>query len=306
MSHCQLPIADCRLNREDARGASRRRARAIANRKLAIGNGFTLTEVLIVIGIIVLMLALAVPALNLLSGTKSIDGAENNLSAMLGRARADALGLQKDTGVFFFIDPGTDRVTAAEVWAVTGPTATTVDAYLDLVPDRDWLALPKGVLAQVIDDASVTGGVRADDGFVGYNPYPAASATPTLQYGGVILFDSAGRLTSKRYVFRGQKVDATGTLVPTDIYHLLQDGKISGTSTGGTDFTPPSTPGPIRSQFGLVLIDRESFMNNGDLTDVQVAGGTYATKEQGEEAWLDDNATPLVVNRYNGTLVRGE
>jgi hypothetical protein len=25
-----------------------------------------------------------------------------------------------------------------------------------------------------------------------------------------------------------------------------------------------------------------------------------------EEAWLDNNSTPLMINRYNGTLVRGE
>src|SRR5262245_2188336 len=115
-------------------------------------KAFTLTEILIVIGIIVLVIALAVPALSVISGSRSIDGAENNISAMLGRARADALGLQKDTGVFFFVDPATERVTLVEVQAVDGPSPLPADApevYLDLVADRDWLALPKGVTAQI-------------------------------------------------------------------------------------------------------------------------------------------------------------
>jgi hypothetical protein len=36
------------------------------------------------------------------------------------------------------------------------------------------------------------------------------------------------------------------------------------------------------------------------------SGGAYAPAERNEEAWLDNNSTPLMINRYNGTLVRGE
>ncbi len=37
-----------------------------------------------------------------------------------------------------------------------------------------------------------------------------------------------------------------------------------------------------------------------------MTGGTYATQERGEEGWIDDNSVPLLINRYNGTLIRGE
>ena len=78
--------------------------------------GFTLTEILVVIGIIVLFIALAIPAFSAISGTRSIAGAENNLSALLVRAREEAIA-QADTadpsyrGVMFYIDPATDTVT---------------------------------------------------------------------------------------------------------------------------------------------------------------------------------------------------
>src|SRR5205085_2377658 len=106
---------------------------------------FTLTELLIVIGLIVLMLALALPAFNAITGGRSIDGAQNQLSAFLGRARAEAIGLQEVRGVMFFIDPASQRVTAAIVRATEpkspetdaglGANVPKVDVWLDLAPD---------------------------------------------------------------------------------------------------------------------------------------------------------------------------
>src|SRR5438067_5828587 len=72
-------------------------------------RGFSLTEILIVIALIVLMLALALPAFNFISGGKSIDGAMNQISAFLSRARTEAVGLQEVRGVMFYIDPKTNR-----------------------------------------------------------------------------------------------------------------------------------------------------------------------------------------------------
>ncbi len=78
-------------------------------------RGFSLTEILIVIAIIVLMLALALPAFNFISGGRSIDGAQNTLSALLARARTEAVGVQEIRGVLFYYDENADRVMAALV-----------------------------------------------------------------------------------------------------------------------------------------------------------------------------------------------
>ena len=91
--------------------------------------------------------------------------------------------------------------------------------------------------------------------------------------------------------------------------------------TGGliVDFTPPggafNTP---VSAFGFVLFDGVTFLEsigaddpstNPDLrgrTDPQVSGPKNPHNEDAEETWIDENSTPLIVNRYNGTLIRAE
>src|ERR1043166_3697928 len=87
-------------------------------------TAFTLTEILIVIGILVLMLALAVPAFNFITGSRSQGAAENVIAAMLGRARAYAIQNQAEAGVAFFVDPASQRTTLALVTRGVAPVTT--------------------------------------------------------------------------------------------------------------------------------------------------------------------------------------
>src|SRR5438876_5562006 len=107
---------------------------------------FTLSEIMVVIVIIVLLLALAVPAFNLIRGSRSVEGTENQIAALLGRARADAIGLQKPFGIMFFINDfspvdarATGSVYATEVYAADYPESGSPsrDVYLDIVPDTE-------------------------------------------------------------------------------------------------------------------------------------------------------------------------
>src|SRR5947208_1368347 len=133
-------------------------APSLAPRALPLApHGFSLTEILIVIALIVLLLALAIPAFSFITGSRSIDGAANQISAFLGRARAEAIGLQEMRGVMFFVDPTKQRTNLAIVHetperpAVDNPN---VDVYLDLVPDAEFLALPPGVSIQTLNDCA--------------------------------------------------------------------------------------------------------------------------------------------------------
>src|SRR5438270_13614405 len=94
-------------------------------------HAFSLTEVLIVIALIVLILALAMPAFNFISGGRSIDSAMNQVSAFLSRARTEAIGLQEIRGVMFYIDPATQREMMVLVKEVSPPTVAGVDVLLD-------------------------------------------------------------------------------------------------------------------------------------------------------------------------------
>ena len=185
-----------------------------------------MTEILIVIALIVLILGLAVPAFNLIRGSRSIDSAQNQIAAMIGKARSDAIGLQQIHGVMFFLDPATDRVSVAEVYAADYPTDPTADAdvYLDLVPDTDFLPLPQGVLAFTICNGTIVGGARTSDGYIGYNNNFGA-ATSSKSPGGVILFDAFGKLISRSYGYK------TLAALP---FTLMQQ-QILGTSILGTN-----------------------------------------------------------------------
>ncbi len=81
---------------------------------------------------------------------------------------------------------------------------------------------------------------------------------------------------------------------------------------------PTGSADLLSTQVGLVLYDRTTFISQGytdgdpGLDTTVGAYGTYGLPnvspvvEGNEEAWLDKNATPFLLTRYNGTIIRGE
>lgn len=90
-------------------------------------RGFTLTEMLVVISIIVLLLAVAVPTFRYITGSRSIDSAQNLVAAMLNRARAEAVRTKQKTGVAFFRDYKSDRTMMALVSLSSVTSQTNVE-----------------------------------------------------------------------------------------------------------------------------------------------------------------------------------
>ena len=67
---------------------------------------------------------------------------------------------------------------------------------------------------------------------------------------------------------------------------------------------------PIYTQLGVVLYDEENYRTAGGTNDDPLNDNQQYTangyNEPAEELWIDQNALSLMINRYNGTLVRGE
>jgi prepilin-type N-terminal cleavage/methylation domain-containing protein len=285
-------------------------------------RGFTLTELLIVIGIIVLVSLLAIPAFRAMTGSRSVESAQNQISAVLARARTEALGLQERRGILFYRDLETQQVGMRMVYA----TNMAEPFQLDLVPDRDPVLMPAGVGIQFVDNylGGPASNQRTNDGYIGFNKrvVPGGMADETVvPHGGVILFDGRGQLVSAIYRFRIRypDPDGAGPLGPraSELGKFLYNDP--ALTPGGMPLLvlPDVVPGWNETKIGFVLFDAEDFESvqgqnrtggNTDLdTDVSgTANAAFATEERDEEAWLDENATPVLVNRYNGTLLRAE
>jgi len=249
--------------------------------RLAARRGWTLIELLVVMGVILLAIAMAVPIFGTLTGNRSIQGAQNQVAAALSSARTAAIELQRYTGVMFFLDPATDRVNMATVY---GDEETGGVVYLDLAADQDFVALPTGVAAQTLNSLS-------GDRYMGCTALFGAQSVPA---GPVILFDGRGCLAGVPYGFR---MNSGGRW--TAVARLLNP-RANFAAPPPANW-PASNP-PV-SQFGVVLFPLPAFRAAGyDMSDPQFGGVDPA----GEEAWIESNAVPLLVNRYNGTLIRTE
>ena len=304
-------------------------------------SAYTLLEVMVVVVIIVLMIGMALPVFRVITGSRSEAGASNIIASMLGRARTDALGLQQNIGVAFIFNPTTQVESMAEVEMVTGysnwtsgqaysvgqyvisatagaspyyccilaqaanvsPTFPGTGVYwkevggppLEIRPDTDLQILPAGVGVQTIENCTYNGNTRSSDGYLAI---------------GVIMFDSQGRLTSQNYGFSNtSRLATTSGLV---IGYPSSNKVISGNSFG------------VASQFGLVVFQKDAFLSQQfavadalyiDDTPLPVSStsslpdynpATPPSNQKQAEDWLDQNATPLLINRYTGTLIKAE
>lgn len=230
------------------------------------GRGaFTLTELLIVIGLIVLLTAIGIPAFRAVTGGRSIDSAENMVSAALAQAREDAMALQEPRGILFYPDVDGGRIAVAEVYYYD-PVGDPLT--LDAVPDRDQLFLPSGIGYQAAADG---GGALAV---------------------GVVMFDGFGKVAVQQY-----------RLEPGPSRDTVLRHKATADLKGRLDVLPlnvtPTNVAPTVSQVAFHLFDQAQFKQ-----DFSVQPAPADATQNNLRVWLGDNATPFLVNRYNGTLVR--
>jgi prepilin-type N-terminal cleavage/methylation domain-containing protein len=310
-NRCELRVVSCELNAGSAP--------ATLNTQLATPKrGFTLIEMITVLTIIIIVLAIAIPIWDALMNGTNLAAAQNQISAFVSNARADAIYNRRTIGVCFFIDPRTQQTAVAEVQVQTlyqapypggvGAPKTYTSLFqpdvngsygpdngptnsLELVnnPDpttpgnyifyRDTTLLPKGV------------GVAFNNNTYTYNSnglwlYPDPNKLPPLDRYvriGAIMFNPDGSLASipigiPEYEHFTSAVAGTGT------YNLLcqKIGMVSATDFGSNLTAPGAGKNPaylpLMSSVGLVVYDHDKYLNQH--ATLQVANNSSSPPTQ--------------------------
>ncbi|MDP9172936.1 MAG: prepilin-type N-terminal cleavage/methylation domain-containing protein [Planctomycetota bacterium] len=302
-------------------------------------RGFTLVEMLVVIGIIIVVLAIVVPVINALEGNNSIASAQNLIASTLAGARADAVYNRQVIGLMFFLDNASGQVAMTEVQAQplggsspfftpSVPAAITSTANADVtalemvnnwdptiapgkfVFYRDVVLLPKGI------------GI----GLANNQTTPAVDRYVST---GVILFDARGNVAAQTYGVPRQYKDPNATQQNNQLGIRIGLTPPSAITNSGFDLGSVIDGYPLTSQVGFTLFDRNAYLSqkcgpilaslddgmpfNEDALSYKLPGPNMLSKssataqpadKQDEEAWIDQNGTAFLVSPFNGALVR--
>jgi prepilin-type N-terminal cleavage/methylation domain-containing protein len=178
------------------------------DRHLQDRRGFTLTELLIVITLIVIILGIAIPTLSTLTGSRSTESGKNQLAAMLGRARGFAIQSPLGTaiGVAIYVDPVNGRTDMALVRMINSVGASAYQAWI--YQDGIHLLKPDGTVDTTTAVQYQTGDVvfRLGDASTWTSTNPNFQKDPLEVFPGT----NATKKTVKTFVCSQSHIAATG------------------------------------------------------------------------------------------------
>lgn len=258
-------------------------------------RGFTITEMLIVVGIISLIVTLSVPAVNAIAGNRSIDAAQNQLAAIIGRARQDAIGQQQAYGVLMFQDQNTGRTDVVEVYF---PDQVN-PMVLGLAPSRDEYLLPTGVsfrMVEAIPSAYTSMSCIMFNGRGEFVVAPWAVLTSPLPVPSFALPQPiASSIALGNRIAHSMPTLPPGMITPISsplqmtVANPITQAPSTITATVLIDPTQPNSP----SAFGFIVFQDEGAYRN------DFAANPATT-------YMNDNGVTFLVSKYTGHLLRSE
>lgn len=238
-------------------------------------RAFTLVELLVVLGIMVLLMAITIAPIKSMSRNNSQKQAVNQLTALIAHARSTALQRGRVYGVVFFEDTTKGQAQTSAQFIREDPNqaqyAPTINKiFIEDSSERQHF--PRGVRLAAISDNPARQLVTGD-------------ATAAEARSRVVLFDS-----------KGQLILHSGIAAPTTANYA--DWKLAAPADYDTD---PSTGESIpslkgQSTPGFVVFNK---------TEYDSKGFTNSTTDQDAAAsWLKQNGDLVVINAYTGNVIR--
>lgn len=313
MCDCRLPIADCRLPARGAAPAGRPpscRAR-IGDRQSRIDNGFTLTELIVAIAIMVVLMAVGTMSYSAMFGGARTDTAINIIGSALGASRAliereRAFLKGSNDGIALVFTPGGEVRMTENVWYAKdgnkwledqGDFDPPLNGYDD-IQDAQRFSLPPsaGVVA-----------ITRDNGLKLLSP-PFA-----------VRYDKKGQIIAGN--------DAENAVYYNSDYD--EDYKTSGSSRPGSGNPAEWDPREedayntdtslkhwsdesnrmelpferLEAVLAVIVYDKSAFKEAGHTLSYRMTVPATPT-DSSAPGWIVNNGTVLFFNRYTGTMIK--
>jgi prepilin-type N-terminal cleavage/methylation domain-containing protein len=265
-------------------------------------SAFTLIELIVVISIIVILSAIAVPAIKNLTKSNDTSQAANLVRTMIAQARTIAISQHRVAGVVFFEETAANSLpvnagqTAMQLFVedynqrrmLPGDGTDTVE-YRVTPPTRIFPAdnqclvvvsfsserqyLPSGIkLATLSDDAANVGNINT-----------AENTTANANTCRAILFDANGQLITRG----GLVTPDPGTGTPGTYPKAYGDWRFLKPADATVANYLKATSSPGFFLYNKADFDAQSFAN-----------------DSARALWLKQHADVVIVNAYTGTVIR--